>query len=375
MKVLANLKILREEKGLSQRDLAQRSGVAQATIGQLERCERAPRPSTLHKIAKGLGVGPAEFMFLFGAPDADTLYGEKGRWEAAGKGELEWYVAGKGYPPSAELASDFTNEDLDAQDFDTVDESLAALHLRDYLGGWSDSLYTRDPQKRTVEEILSEARERLDSNRPEDVSKASEVALAGARQITENINKRGREYEALPRRYYEDPSSARRIEKLRAALHHYQRAALEAIEELLKVHSEALHRLGESTTYGRREPLRLTVLKRDGSREPFDRAKLRTGLTKACAERPVPEEAIEIAVDEIEAELRRRRTHEVTSRRLGDLALLRLRKIDLVSYLRFASMYRQHSDEDELKENPDVGQFLKQVERWEEEQAREATEN
>jgi transcriptional repressor NrdR len=103
------------------------------------------------------------------------------------------------------------------------------------------------------------------------------------------------------------------------------------------------------TTYERREPLRLMVLKKDGTREAFDRAKLHAGLTKACAKRRVPEEEIEFVVDEIEAELRERRRHEVTSRRLGDMALLRLRKLDMVAYLRFASVYRQYTDVDQFR--------------------------
>ena len=103
------------------------------------------------------------------------------------------------------------------------------------------------------------------------------------------------------------------------------------------------------TTYERREPLRLMVLKRDGTREPFDRAKLRAGLAKACAKRPVPEEEIDYMVEEIEAELRERRRHEVTSRRLGDMALVRLRKLDMVAYLRFASVYRQYTDVDQFR--------------------------
>jgi transcriptional repressor NrdR len=103
------------------------------------------------------------------------------------------------------------------------------------------------------------------------------------------------------------------------------------------------------TTYERQEPLRLMVIKRDGTREAFDRAKLRTGLTKACAKRPIPEEEIEYMVDEIEAELRERRRHEVTSRRLGDMALVRLRKLDMVAYLRFASVYRQYTDVDQFR--------------------------
>ena len=103
------------------------------------------------------------------------------------------------------------------------------------------------------------------------------------------------------------------------------------------------------TTYERREPLRLMVIKRDGTREPFDRTKLRAGLAKACAKRPVPEEEIEYMVEEIEAELRERRRHEVTSRRLGDMALVRLRKLDMVAYLRFASVYRQYTDVDQFR--------------------------
>jgi transcriptional repressor NrdR len=70
---------------------------------------------------------------------------------------------------------------------------------------------------------------------------------------------------------------------------------------------------------------------------------------KACAKRPVPEEEIEYLVDEIEAELRERRRHEVTSRRLGDMALVRLRRLDMVSYLRFASVYRQYTDVDQFR--------------------------
>jgi transcriptional repressor NrdR len=103
------------------------------------------------------------------------------------------------------------------------------------------------------------------------------------------------------------------------------------------------------TTYERREPLRLTVIKRDGGREPFDRAKLLDGICRACAKRRVPEEEIEFIVDEIEAELRERRRHEVTSRRLGDMALVRLRRLDMVSYLRFASVYRQYTDVDQFR--------------------------
>ncbi len=103
------------------------------------------------------------------------------------------------------------------------------------------------------------------------------------------------------------------------------------------------------TTYERREPLRLMVIKRDGGREPFDREKLRAGVTKACAKQRVTDEEIDLLVDELEAELRERRRHEVTSRRLGDMALIRLRRLDMVAYLRFASVYRQYTDVDQFR--------------------------
>ena len=91
------------------------------------------------------------------------------------------------------------------------------------------------------------------------------------------------------------------------------------------------------------------VIKRDGGKEPFDREKLRVGLAKACAKQRITEEQIELIVDEIEAELRERRRHEVTSRRLGDMVLIRLRRLDMVAYLRFASVYRQYTDVDQFR--------------------------
>ncbi len=103
------------------------------------------------------------------------------------------------------------------------------------------------------------------------------------------------------------------------------------------------------TTYERREPIRLMVLKRDGGREMFDREKLLTGISKACANQKIFDEQVEDIVDEVEAELRERRRHEVTSRRLGDMVLVRLRRLDMVAYLRFASVYRQYTDVDQFR--------------------------
>ena len=107
------------------------------------------------------------------------------------------------------------------------------------------------------------------------------------------------------------------------------------------------------TTYERIEPFDLIIVKKDGRREPFSREKLRTGLIKACEKRPIPQEKIDKAVDEIEAELRNEEKKEVSSSHVGELVMRKLKKLDKVAYIRFASVYRQFADlesfEKELK--------------------------
>ncbi len=124
---------------------------------------------------------------------------------------------------------------------------------------------------------------------------------------------------------------------------------LSETKDAIRRRRECLSCAKRFTTYERREPLKLMVIKRDGSKELFDREKLGAGLAKACAKQRITEEQIELMVDEIEAELRDRRRHEVTSRRLGDMVLIRLRRLDMVAYLRFASVYRQYTDVDQFR--------------------------
>lgn len=98
------------------------------------------------------------------------------------------------------------------------------------------------------------------------------------------------------------------------------------------------------TTFERVETLDILIIKKDGKREIFDRAKLRSGIIKACEKRPVSAENIEKIIDEIEAELRKSANSEVSSKKIGELATKRLKKIDEVAYIRFASVYRQFAD-------------------------------
>lgn len=98
------------------------------------------------------------------------------------------------------------------------------------------------------------------------------------------------------------------------------------------------------TTYERVESVDLVIVKKDGSREPFDRNKLRRGMQKACEKRPISMETIEIAVAHIENELRNMDSVEIESSAIGDLVMKILKKIDKVAYIRFASVYREFKD-------------------------------
>ena len=95
------------------------------------------------------------------------------------------------------------------------------------------------------------------------------------------------------------------------------------------------------------------IVKKDGRRQPFDRAKLRASIQTACTKRPISSETIERMVDQIESALRKRDGLEVQSSVVGDHVIDRLRGLDQVAYIRFASVYRAFADissfEDELR--------------------------
>lgn len=102
------------------------------------------------------------------------------------------------------------------------------------------------------------------------------------------------------------------------------------------------------TTYEYVEKEPLTVRKEDGSSEPFERSKLLASLQLACAKRPVSRERIEGLVDEIEGRLEGADAREVTSQRIGEMAMEGLRGLDQVAYVRFASVYRDFQDTTEF---------------------------
>lgn len=110
---------------------------------------------------------------------------------------------------------------------------------------------------------------------------------------------------------------------------------------------------GRFTTYERPEVSPLLIVKKDGRRQTFSRDKLRASIQTACAKRPISADTIERMVDQIEAALRKRDGLEVPSSVVGDLVIERLRALDQVAYIRFASVYRAFADissfEDELR--------------------------
>jgi transcriptional repressor NrdR len=103
------------------------------------------------------------------------------------------------------------------------------------------------------------------------------------------------------------------------------------------------------TTFERREKSGMVIVKREGTREPYDREKLALGFYKACSKREVPEPVIEKNIDEIEEEIMKRQDKEMGASELGDMVMERLRGIDEIAYLRFASVYKRFDDVSEFQ--------------------------
>jgi transcriptional repressor NrdR len=103
------------------------------------------------------------------------------------------------------------------------------------------------------------------------------------------------------------------------------------------------------TTYEKIEEIPYMVVKKDGSRQPFDSQKLLRGLLKACEKRPIPVKKVEEIVEEIEAKLHERAEKEIRSAEIGQYVMERLKDLDKVAYVRFASVYREFRDVSEFK--------------------------
>lgn len=114
--------------------------------------------------------------------------------------------------------------------------------------------------------------------------------------------------------------------------------------ERIRRRRECVKCLKRFTTYEIIESLPIIVVKKDKSRQVFDRNKLLNGMLRACEKRPVSIDMLEKAVSEIETTLQNSLDREVTSQKIGNLAMDKLKGIDEVAYVRFASVYRQFRD-------------------------------
>lgn len=103
------------------------------------------------------------------------------------------------------------------------------------------------------------------------------------------------------------------------------------------------------TTYEKIEYTPIIVIKKNGDRQQFDREKIINGMLRACEKRPVSIEVIEKAVDEIEMEINNSLDKEIEASKIGDLVITKLKAIDEIAYVRFASVYRQFKDINEFK--------------------------
>lgn len=108
------------------------------------------------------------------------------------------------------------------------------------------------------------------------------------------------------------------------------------------------------TTHESVDTTALMVIKRDGRREEFNREKLSSGIRKACAKRPLPTGTIEKVVDDIEAQLHKLGKAEVSSSLIGEIVMERLKNLDRIAYIRFASVYREFADIDSFKKEIDA---------------------
>ncbi len=120
----------------------------------------------------------------------------------------------------------------------------------------------------------------------------------------------------------------------------------ESGEEITRRRRECSKCSKRFTTYERVELHPLVIIKKNGVRETFDRNKLRAGFTRACEKRPISVDQINIMLDEIESQLRNGEKSEVKSHLVGSLVMKKLKKLDKVAYIRFASVYMSFQDLD-----------------------------
>ncbi|MFC1742226.1 transcriptional regulator NrdR [Nanoarchaeota archaeon] len=119
-------------------------------------------------------------------------------------------------------------------------------------------------------------------------------------------------------------------------------------EGIIRRRRECLSCSKRYTTYERLESTPITVVKKDNTRTQFDRCKLMAGLMKACEKRPVPRDDIDKVADFVESELKSADDTEIPSKKIGEIVMKRLKRLDKIAYIRFASVYKDFKDIEEF---------------------------
>ncbi|HIH25450.1 MAG TPA: transcriptional repressor NrdR [Nanoarchaeota archaeon] len=120
-------------------------------------------------------------------------------------------------------------------------------------------------------------------------------------------------------------------------------------DDLTRRRRECLKCEKRFTTYERVESVPVYIIKKDGSRELFDREKLRKGLIKSCEKRPVSIDEIENVINRIESKMRLSDSTEISSKQVGEEVMNQLKSLDKIAYIRFASVYRDFADIEDFK--------------------------
>ncbi|MBN2454865.1 transcriptional repressor NrdR [Candidatus Woesearchaeota archaeon] len=127
------------------------------------------------------------------------------------------------------------------------------------------------------------------------------------------------------------------------------------LERSIRRRRECLKCKNRFTTYETPEAFEFFIVKKDGRREQFSREKVAKGITKACEKRPIPQEKIEEIANQIEQELIKKEKKEISSREVGAIVMRKLKSLDKVAYIRFASVYRDFDLESFEKEIKKLG--------------------
>jgi len=316
MRDVPQLKLVREDQGWSQRDLAARSGVAPNTISQLERGERKAMPSTVRKLADALGVDPPvlmaesrinrpiEFTIRPGRAEARSIPPPKepdlqfrrereeqeraaadrqrtrqpeapqgqesqpaqpdsvGKLEEASvkrkQAQREWYESGR-------WAEYYVSGEAIRQEKEALEAEIQ--HIRDsrdepvserQIGSFrliTERTYLKNivPALVSYPEDLLVARSRLESNDLKETIEAAQLVLRRARKIVEEFNSKLQSFQRIPEHYYEDPAAYSRIQKLREALSEQRTEGAGAVQELRDFYSEALDLLEDQIIEMREE--------------------------------------------------------------------------------------------------------------------------